>query len=272
MPSVPLTSALKAAYEKLFNDCHVRAENQAEVESTVARLAANKARYRTVADALGTVPWHFVAVIHCMEASLSFDKHLHNGDPLTARTVQVPRGFPKTGSPPFPWEASARDALTLKKINAWNDWSVGGLLYKLEEYNGWGYRLHHPHVLSPYLWSYSSHYTSGKYVRDGLWDDNAKSKQCGAATLLRRLAEKDLITLGSVAATAGAQIGANAGAAGPILRYSATNDIIAHAAELQTFLNQLPGIFVKVDGRPGQKTSDAFKKAFGIYLPGDPRA
>jgi len=207
-----------------------------------------------------------------MESSQSFGKHLHNGDPLTARTVQVPKGFPKTGSPPFTWETSARDALTLKKINAWQDWSVGGLLYKLEEYNGWGYRLHHPHVLSPYLWACSSHYTSGKYVRDGLWDDNAKSKQCGAATLLRRLAEKDLIALGSAAAGAGAHVGASVGAAGPILRYSATNDVIAHAAELQTFLNQLPGIFVKVDGQPGRKTSDAFKKAFGIYLPGDPRA
>ncbi len=63
------------------------------------------------------------------------------------------------------------------------------MLYQLEGYNGWGYRLHHPHVLTPYLWSYSNHYTSDKYVADGTWSDTALSKQCGAAVLLRRMAE-----------------------------------------------------------------------------------
>jgi lysozyme family protein len=40
------------------------------------------------------IPWGFVAVIHNMEASLDFTKHLHNGDPLTSKTVQVPVARP----------------------------------------------------------------------------------------------------------------------------------------------------------------------------------
>jgi hypothetical protein len=78
---------------------------------------------------------------------------------------------------------------TMRGIGSGSDWSLAGSLYQIEGYNGWGYRLYHTHVLSPYLWSYSVHYTSGKYVADGTWSDTAKSGQCGAAVLLRRMAE-----------------------------------------------------------------------------------
>lgn len=46
----------------------------------------------------------------------------------------------------------------------------------------------------------------------------------------------------------------------------------AAAEDLQRLLNTFPGIFVKVDGIPGEKTSNAFKKVTGHFLFGDPRA
>jgi lysozyme family protein len=128
-----------------------------------------------------------VGIIHSLEASCDFTRHLHNGDPLTARTTHVPAGRPRTGRPPFTWEASAIDALTLQGFASWKDWSVAGTLYKLEAYNGFGYRDHHRTVPSPYLWSFSNHYTRGKYVADGRFSPTAVSQQCGAAVLLRRL-------------------------------------------------------------------------------------
>ncbi len=187
---------------------------------------------------------------------------MHNGDPLTARTKNVPAGRPVNCNPPFTWEESATDALMYQKIDKWKDWSLPGLLYKLEEYNGWGYRISHPHVLSPYLWSYSNHYTKGKYVADGTWSETAVSKQCGVAVLLRRLAEKGEAEFGvgvlAPAATPGE----------PLVKYS--NKKIEYGIELQAFLNKLPGIFVKEDGAPGEKTSSAVKEVFGFYLKGDP--
>jgi hypothetical protein len=36
-------------------------------------------------------------------------------------------------------------------------------------------------------------------------------------------------------------------------------------------LNTYPGIFLKVDGITGPKTSDAYRRVTGLYLPGDPR-
>jgi lysozyme family protein len=47
--------------------------------------------------------------------------------------------------------------------------------------------------------------------------------------------------------------------------------VVAQAEDLQRWLNTFPGIFVKVDGVPGNRTSDAYKKVTGSYLPGDPR-
>jgi lysozyme family protein len=50
-------------------------------------------------------------------------------------------------------------------------------------------------VLSPYLWSGSQHYTSGKFVADGTFDPDAVSKQSGAAVILRRMVDQGAVSL-----------------------------------------------------------------------------
>ena len=257
MPTVNLTQNLKDEYQNLFNTCEIKTDKLSEIENIITRIISNQNRYETVGNEL-SIPWFFISVIHNMESSLNFNCHLHNGDPLTARTIQVPAGRPLTGNPPFTWEQSAKDSLTFQKLNQWDDWSLPGILYKLEEYNGWGYRRNHPEVLSPYLWSGSNNYSSGKYVADGRWSDTAVSNQIGAAVILRRMAEKRIFTFD------GEQISKK-----PFIYYS--NKKIEYSEQLQQYLNQFPGIRVLVDGVPGQKTSDAFKLVTGNYLSGDPR-
>ncbi|WP_428420232.1 hypothetical protein [Methylibium sp.] len=267
MPTVRLSPALRAEYEQLFNTCDLRPERAAEVEALMQRVLASQTRYRQVEAATG-VPWHFVAVTHQMESGGRFDRHLHNGDPLTARTRQVPAGRPKAGQPPFTWEASAADALALHGLPGSTDWSLASLLYETERYNGFGYRLYHPQVKSPYLWSYSTHYSAGKYVADGRWSDSAKSAQCGAATLLRRLVERGHITFVD-------QPPPTPNDAPLVVGYAARRPTAAatieQAIQLQRWLNGFAGIFVKVDGWPGTKTSDAYRQVTGHFLPGDPR-
>jgi lysozyme family protein len=268
MPKVSLTDTLRAEYENLFNACAIRPARAAEIQAGAARLVANRGRYDAVTTATG-VPWFFVAVVHLMEASCRFECHLHNGDPLTARTVQVPANRPRAGEPPFTWEESACDALALKSLGKQTEWSLAGTLYQLESYNGWGYRLYHPEVLSPYLWGGSTHYTSGKYIADGTWSDTAASKQNGAAVLLRRLAELEQIEFDDQPAPAEDD-------APLVVAYatkkSADPAIVQRAEDLQRWLNTFPGVFVKVDGVPGKRTSEAYRKVTGSYLDGDPRA
>jgi lysozyme family protein len=267
MPSVSLTAALRSEYELLFNTCLIRPERADEVNRLVDALADSRARYAQVERAIG-VPWFFVAVVHNMECSQRFSGHLHNGDPLTRRTSHVPAGRPKNGNPPFAWEGSACDALQMKALGADTDWSLAGTLYQLERYNGWGYRLYHAHVLSPYLWSYSTHYESGKYTADGTWSDTAPSKQCGAAVLLRRMAENGQVEFPD-------QPRPTASAKPLVVRFSTKRPVdpaqFEAAKALQRWLNTFPGVFVKVDGIPGKRTSNAYLSVTGQRLSGDPR-
>jgi len=182
-----LTNAHRRRYELLYESCLTRPNRKASVNALAKKIRANRKRYEKVGKAVG-VPWYVVGIIHSLEASGNFTRHLHNGDPLSARTVHVPAGRPKTGKPPFTWEQSAIDALRGRGLGTWSDWSIPGTLYQLEAYNGFGYRDHHPNVPSPYLWSFSNHYTRGKYVADGRFSASAVSQQVGAALLLKQLA------------------------------------------------------------------------------------
>jgi lysozyme family protein len=200
MSHVAFTPSLAQEYRRLYAAA-IRPERLAETVRLARRLAepSRAARYRAVGDRIG-VPWFVVAIIHALEAGLDFDRHLHNGDPLSGRTVRAPKGRPLTGTPPFAWEDSAADALTLAGLAAWDDWSVAGVAYVLERYNGFGYRRRSPSVPSPYLWSFTPAYVSGKYVADHVWSDTAVSRQCGGMALLRALGDAGLAELADGAA------------------------------------------------------------------------
>src|SRR5215211_7111383 len=113
--AVTYNDLLRNEYQQLFNTCIIQPKRYADVDACVDRIVSNKPRYEVVSSRVGA-PWYFIGILHNMECSCRFDQHLHNGDPLTARTVHVPSGLPRTGNPPFTWEASAEDALRLKKL------------------------------------------------------------------------------------------------------------------------------------------------------------
>lgn len=153
------------------------------------RAIENRARYELAAAACPGMPWWWVACAHSLESGMSWTRHLHNGDPLTARTRQVPAGRPATGSPPFTWEASARDALTMPphSLHLVREWTIPRALYELERYNGFGYVRRR--INSPYLWSFTTLAQPGKYVADGRFDPAAVSQQCGAVAIMKALEE-----------------------------------------------------------------------------------
>lgn len=153
------------------------------VQLTANAITSNKERYESVGG--GVIPWQFIGVIHYREASLSFKTHLHNGDSLLRRTINVPKGRPLDGEPPFTWEHSAKDALGMKNLYLVTDWSISEILALLEQYNGLGYARYYPEVHSPYLWSYTSYYQSGKYDRDGHFNSDLVDKQIGCVPLLK---------------------------------------------------------------------------------------
>jgi lysozyme family protein len=146
------------------------------------RLVAAKARYQTVA-VVTRVRWPVIAVIHERESSQSWTASLAQGDPFNRVSIHVP-----AGRGPFPsWEAAAEDALVACPPHAarWTDWTIGGALTLLEQYNGLGYAARG--LPSPYVWASTDQYSHGKYIADGHFDPNAIDHQTGCAALLGRM-------------------------------------------------------------------------------------
>lgn len=159
--------------------------------ATAARIAAklttNRARYDTIAAAIGC-PWYAVAVCHQMESGADFATYLGNGQTLNRRTTIVP-----IGRGPFAtWEAGALDALRLHGWDKITNWELPRVLYEIERFNGFGYTT--KGINSPYVWSFTDLYKSGKYIRDHVYSASAVSEQCGAAAILKSMHIGDVMT------------------------------------------------------------------------------
>lgn len=156
-------------------------------------LMVGEKEYVSVSEKTG-IPWFVVGTIHQMEAGVSFTRHIHNGDPLTGRTIHAPAGRPKampaSGDFPYTWEESAIDALTGYPPHP-PKWDSGHILIFLEAYNGFGYR--ERGLKSPYIWACTNNYKSGKFSSDGKYDPLAVSDQIGCAAILKLLEEWKMI-------------------------------------------------------------------------------
>jgi lysozyme family protein len=176
--------ALKVANAKRWNV----AQPTRKFGSVAAFLVESraKARYQIVSARTG-VPWWFIAIVHEREASQSWTGSLAQGDPWDRVSVHVP-----AGRGPFKsWEDAAVDALVnCAPFAARNkDWSAAGALTMAERYNGLGYA--NRGLPSPYVWSGTNQYRSGKYVRDGVFDANVVDSQLGCAGLLMAMMALD---------------------------------------------------------------------------------
>jgi lysozyme family protein len=178
------TAPLKAANERRW--ANAKLTRGPEFVPVAKRLVAAKARYQAVEARTG-VPWVFIAVTHQRESSQNWSCSLAQGDPWNKKSTHVPAGRGPFAS----WEEAAYDALVnCGPYTARNrDWSIGGLLTKLEEYNGLGY--YRKGIPSPYIWSGTDQYSRGKYVADGVFDPDTVDKQLGCAGLIMAMIQID---------------------------------------------------------------------------------
>lgn len=205
---IPTVSAgWSESYIQLWSTIQIRPEWKKTSDAIAAKIVSNQGRYAAAVSGTA-IPWWFIAVVHAMECSLRFDQHLHNGDPLTARTVRVPSGRPAAGPPPFTWEESAQDSIVYESLDKVADWGLASVLFNWHRYNGINNEYKKRGIPTPYLWSGSQHYTKGKYVADHEFDPNAVSGQAGAAVIL-----KALVDMGAVAVSQQFAVATNPAAA-----------------------------------------------------------
>lgn len=177
-------------YRRRWRDAQIDPDKVPTVRAVAQKILASRARYERISAATG-VPWWWIGITHNRESGCRFDRHLHNGDPLTARTKLVPAGRPAVGAPPFTFEESAVDALTMpgKEYHRIVTWDLVEVLLRFEQYNGFGYRS--KGIPSPYVWAMTNQSNErGKYVRDGVFDPDAPERQVGCVAIM--LALQDL--------------------------------------------------------------------------------
>lgn len=174
--------SLEGEYTALWAQMAIDASRVDEFHALANKVLAGMATYRQVERITG-VPAAVIGVIHLREGNCNFKTHLHNGDPLTARTIHVPAGRPPVGDPPFGWVDSAVDALTFQGLRNVPSWPVARAAYVLESYNGFGYRNHG--LRSPYLWGGTNLQQPGKYVADGVFNPSVRDTQPGAMAILK---------------------------------------------------------------------------------------
>lgn len=179
-------AALKVANLKRWNSCQVTFNLIPTLDAFAKKLIASKNRYVMVEN-LAQVPWAIIAVIHERESSQSWTASLSQGDPWNKESIHVPKGR----GPFQSWEDAAVDALKncAPFASKWNDWTIGGALTLLEEYNGLGYASRN--MPSPYVWASTNQYIRGKYIADGHFDPLAVDHQLGCAALLMRMTFQD---------------------------------------------------------------------------------
>lgn len=192
-----LLGRLKAANAARWAHMQVNPYLAAHIDDIADHLIAAKPRYQDVATSTH-VPWFIIAVIHEREAALSWLASLAQGDPWCKVSTHVPKGR----GPFCSWNDSAIDALRNCAPFAahWGDWSAGGSLALLEQYNGLGYAegpfdkpsgKKYPPQASPYVWASTDQYQTGKYIADGHFDPEVIDRQTGCAALISRIMAKD---------------------------------------------------------------------------------
>lgn len=179
-------SALKALNSERFRKA--RLTRAGEFYPVAKRLIACKPRFQNMEAQTG-VPWFVIAVIKERESGsdVNFLGNIANGQPWSKVTTIVPKGR----GPFISWEAAALDALVNCSPYAakWKDWTPGGTLTLLEQYNGLGYASRN--LPSPYVWSGTDRYIKGKFIADHVFDPEVVDQQLGCAGLLLAMMELD---------------------------------------------------------------------------------
>ena len=196
MPGNFQLNVLKPHYEQLFASCQLRKSWLDRIGIVAQTIVSRRSQYDQV-ERQTAVPWWFVGILHYRELNFR-DAHLHNGDPLNARTVNAPVGHPQAlpaNGHYYTFVESAIDALRLKSLDKIPDRSLGAWLWSFDYWHDFDYAKRG--INSERLWNGTNHFGSGnnlgKCLPNGLFDLNATSDQAGAGAIVWYLYHKGML-------------------------------------------------------------------------------
>ncbi len=206
-------SVLRPEYEQLFANCKIRRNWLEQIHYVAGIILNNRDRYEKVAQVVNPLmPWYVVGLLHYLKTNFSLDRHLHNSDPLTNRTVNYPSGRPlqepiNGWAVGYTWEESAVDLLCGSGFDRAKKWDMpGGILWHIECYTGMEYRS--GGMYSPYLWSGTNWYKKGQYENGTNYNPELVFERVGAGAVLFYMYYQSLLLQEQTPATAAAAVGA----------------------------------------------------------------
>jgi lysozyme family protein len=232
----------------------LRSYHQSDMKAFYANYVKNKARYEAVAAKTG-VPAELIAALHWRESTGDFSKYLHQGDPLGKKAVHVPSNIPIFHE----WEKAAEHALLMKKsirdklsITATTT-DPAALATFAEYYNGLGY--YFKGKPSPYVFSGTDQYTSGKYIRDRVYSSKVRDRQLGVMAMIQYIRAREGRAMADGKIPKVPDLGATASTSGPLKRGSEGDRV----KKLQQQLKALGYYSGPIDGDFGRGTVKAVK-------------
>lgn len=172
---------------------HVKPGKLSAAHGFASRAVAQKAFYLEIEALVRAqghyIPWWAIAMIHereCSRGTNNHDCNIGQGSPWNVKSRIIPMNGPFTS-----FQEAALDSLINQAPKAAlnTNWSGGGTLTVLEQYNGLGYA--RKGLPSPYIWAGTDQYEKGKYVADHVYDPEAVDSQLGCAVMLSALMELD---------------------------------------------------------------------------------
>jgi lysozyme family protein len=181
--TVPSYAAMQASYARVWATLIPTAAHLPALTTICNRMVLHRDAYAAVSQTVWGKPdyWYIVGLLDEMEGGGGADTFLGNGQSLSRVTTEVPAGEGPFAS----FHDGAVRALHIDGLDKVTAWPVTMIAYRFEGYNGWGY-LSKP-IVDPYLASWSSLYSKGKWIADHVYDAEAVSQQPGALTILKVL-------------------------------------------------------------------------------------
>lgn len=182
---------MKIDYKDLWLSAIIDPIHKPHIASIASICLGYWSLYTAVKDACG-IPEYVTACLDYRESDFDHTCYLANGDPLfnsdgvLMKTIHAPKGL----GPCKSWVDAAVLSLQDSGLTNNKDWSIAETLFQIESYNGLGYQ--DRDIYSPYLWSGTNLYKSGKYIADYVFDPNVVDKQMGCVPILRALQFKGI--------------------------------------------------------------------------------
>ena len=197
-PDTPLYNHTK---EMIANITTTNSDMDAEIQKFADAYERNIDRYIELSK-LTSVPPEVLAVIHYRENTSDylngdFQVYLHNGERLGEVTVREPKGILYDDFDTAAIDAIAGKSDYIEKYHLYsNSEDIIAMMCFLEVYNGLGY-YNNNHV-SPYSYSGTNLYVSGKYVEDlnadgemiSAYHSEIVDQQVGSYLLLKAIMEE----------------------------------------------------------------------------------